>query len=84
MVIRGALCLVAVCPLLPGCVYFSVLFGVGGWEEEKLEALKIAVIERRCKGPLEVMEVLVEEIRRRGREDGWEVPLTLSLPRGKK
>ena len=71
---------------LEGCIAESQMLCADSFQiiMEKLEALKIAVIERRCKGPLEVMEVLVEKIRRRGREDGWEVPLTLSLPRGKK
>ena len=58
--------------------------GVGGWEEEKLNVLKRVVEERRCKGPVEVMEVMVKEIRRRRNEEGWAIPLTPSLPRGRK
>jgi hypothetical protein len=72
------------CPLVPGSVYISELFGVGGWEEEKLIALKKVVEERRCKGPVEVMEVMVDEIRKRRNKDGWAIPLTPSLPRGRK
>lgn len=72
------------CPLVPGSVYISELFGVGGWEEEKLVALKKVVEERRCKGPVEVMEVMVDEIRKRRNKDGWAIPLTPSLPRGRK
>ena len=58
--------------------------GVGGWEEERLNVLKRVVEERRCKGPVEVMEVMVKEIRRRRNEEGWAIPLTPSLPRGRK
>lgn len=72
------------CPLVPGSVYISELFGVGGWEEEKLVALKKVVEERRCKGPVEVMEVMIDEIRKRRNKDGWAIPLTPSLPRGRK
>lgn len=72
------------CPLVPGSVYISELFGVGGWEEEKLVVLKKVVEERRCKGPVEVMEVMIDEIRKRRNKDGWAIPLTPSLPRGRK
>jgi len=82
--ITVALRLTVDCPLVPGSVYISELFGVGGWEEEKLVALKKVVEERRCKGPVEVMEVMVKEIRRRRHEEGWAIPLTPSLPRGRK
>mmetsp|Transcript_28071 Transcript_28071/g.56414 ORF Transcript_28071/g.56414 Transcript_28071/m.56414 type:complete len:551 (-) Transcript_28071:145-1797(-) len=82
--ITVALRLTVDCPLVPGSVYISELFGVGGWEEEKLAALKKVVDERRCKGPVEVMEVMVKEIRRRRHEEGWAIPLTPSLPRGRK
>ena len=82
--ITVALRLTVDCPLVPGSVYISELFGVGGWEEEKLAALKKVVEEHRCKGPVEVMEVMVKEIRRRRHEEGWAIPLTPSLPRGRK
>ncbi len=82
--ITVALRLTVDCPLVPGSVYISELFGVGGWEEEKLATLKKVVEERRCKGPVEVMEVMVKEIRRRRQEEGWAIPLTPSLPRGRK
>lgn len=82
--ITVALRLTVDCPLVPGSVYICELFGVGGWEEEKLAALKKVVEQRRCKGPVEVMEVMVKEIRRRRHEEGWAIPLTPSLPRGKK
>jgi len=82
--ITVALRLTADCPLVPGSVYISELFGVGGWEEEKLVTLKKVIAERRCKGPVEVMEVMVKEIRRRRHDHGWEIPLTPSLPRGRK
>lgn len=82
--ITVALRLTVDCPLVPGSVYISELFGVGGWEEEKLATLKEVVEQRRCKGPVEVMEVMVKEIRRRRNEEGWAIPLTPSLPRGGK
>ncbi|KAL7527322.1 hypothetical protein ACHAXR_003743 [Thalassiosira sp. AJA248-18] len=78
-----ALRLGADCPLVPGSVYISEIFGVGGWEESKLEELKAVVLEKRCRGPVEVMKCLVKEIRRRSSEEGWVVPATPSLPRGK-
>ena len=71
------------CPLVPGSVYVSEMYGVGGWSDERLDVLRDAVRERRCRGPVEVMEVLVGEIRRRSREEGWAVPPTPMLPRGR-
>ncbi|KAL3803212.1 hypothetical protein HJC23_003487 [Cyclotella cryptica] len=71
-----ALRLGADCPLVSGSVYVSELCGVGGWEEDKLQELKKLVEEKRCRGPLEVMEVLVEEIKRMKEEEGWVLPLT--------
>eukprot|EP00986_Skeletonema_menzelii_P009561 scaffold4380_cov146-Skeletonema_menzelii.AAC.13 len=82
--ITVALRLTVDCPLVPGSVYISDLFGVGGWEEEKLATLKKVVEQRRCKGPVEVMEVMVKEIRKRRNGEGWAIPLTPSLPRGGK
>ena len=70
------------CPGVRGSVYISELCGVGGWEENKLEELKQFVSDKRCRGPVEVMEVLVEEIGRRMNEDGWKLPLTPVLIRG--
>lgn len=84
--ITVALRLGADCPLVPGSVYVSEMYGVGGWEEEQLQALRKVVLDRRCRGPVEVMECLVEEICRRsqgGEDEGWVVPATPSLPRGK-
>jgi myosin heavy subunit len=77
-----ALRLGADCPLVKGSVYISELCGVGGWEEAKLQELKKTVDEKRCRGPVEVMEVLVEEIQRRRKEEGWVLPLTPVLMRG--
>ena len=81
--ITVALRLGADCPLIPGSVYVSEIFGVGGWEEEKLNELKNVVLSKRCKGPMEVMDCMVKEIRKRSQEEGWVVPATPSLPRGK-
>ena len=58
--------------------------GVGGWGEEKLNVLKRVVEEGRCEGPVEMMEVMMKEIRRRRNEEGWAIPLPPSLPRGRK
>ena len=80
--ISVALRLGADCPLVKGSVYISELCGVGGWEEEKLQELKAVVDERRCRGPVEVMEVLSEEIKRRTKDEGWKLPLTPVLMRG--
>ncbi|KAK1736395.1 hypothetical protein QTG54_012995 [Skeletonema marinoi] len=49
-----------VCAINEGSVYISELFGVGDGRG-KLAALKKVVEERRCKGPVEVMEVMVKE-----------------------
>jgi len=76
-----ALRLGADCPLVKGSVYISELCGVGGWEEDKLQELKKTVGERRCRGPVEVMEVMVEEIKRRREDEGWALPLTPVLMR---
>ena len=81
--ITVALRLGADCPLVPGSVYISEIFGVGGWEESRLETLKRGVMEKRCRGPVDVMKCLVKEVRKRSKEDGWVVPATPSLPRGK-
>ena len=81
--ITVALRLGADCPLMPGSVYISEMYGVGGWSDERLGVLKKVVQERRCRGPVEVMEVLVAEIRRRSKEEGWTVPSTPMLPRGR-
>jgi hypothetical protein len=70
------------CPGVKGSVYVTELCGVGGWEEEKLEELKVYLGERRCVGPVEVMDVLVEELKRRSVDEGWKVPLTPVLMRG--
>ncbi|KAL9184443.1 hypothetical protein ACHAXT_002529 [Thalassiosira profunda] len=79
-----ALRLGADCPLIPGSVYVSELFGVGGWEEARLEELKASVAGKRCKGPVEVMGFITEEIKRRSEVDGWVVPSTPTLPRGRR
>ena len=71
-----ALRLGADCPLVKGSVYISELCGVGGWEEEKLQELKNVIGEKRCMGPVEVMEVLVDEMERRRKEEGWVLPRT--------
>jgi hypothetical protein len=81
--ITVALRLGADCPLMPGSVYISEIFGVGGWDEEKLNKLKGVISNKRCRGPLEVIQCMREEIRKRSREEGWVVPATPSLPRGK-
>ena len=81
--ITVALRLGADCPLIPGSVYVSEIFGVGGWEETKLNVLKDVVVKKRCRGPVGVMECIVKEIRKRSKEEGWVVPATPSLPRGK-
>lgn len=81
--ITVALRLGADCPLIPGSVYVSEIFGVGGWTEDKLNVLKNVVLKNRCKGPVGVMECMVKEIRKRSKEDGWVVPATPKLPLGK-
>lgn len=82
--ITVALRLGADCPIVPGSVYISEIFGLGGWDETKLSTLKNAVLENRCRGPVEVMECLSMEIRKRCLEEGWVVPTTPTLPRGKR
>ena len=82
--ITVALRLGADCPIVPGSVYISEIFGLGGWDEAKLSTLKNAVLENRCRGPVEVMECLSMEIRKRCLEEGWVVPTTPTLPRGKR
>ena len=52
--------------------------------KEKLEELKNVVVEKRCRGPVDVMKCMVEEIRVRKDKEGWVIPATPSLPRGKR
>jgi len=82
--ITVALRLGADCPLMPGSVYISEIFGVGGWDEGKLNELRSVITNMRCKGPVEVMELMTKEIHRRSKEDGWVLPSTPKLPRGKR
>jgi hypothetical protein len=82
--ITVALRLGADCPLVPGSVYISEIFGLGGWDEGKLKTLKNVVLENRCRGPMEVMQCLSMEIQKRCREEGWVVPTTPTLPRRKR
>jgi hypothetical protein len=82
--ITVALRLGADCPLMPGSVYISEIFGVGGWDEGKLNELRTVITNMRCKGPVEVMELMTKEIHRRSKEDGWVLPSTPKLPRGKR
>ena len=82
--ITVALRLGADCPLVPGSVYISEIFGLGGWDEGKLKTLKNVVLENRCRGPMEVMQCLSMEIQKRCREEGWVVPKTPILPRRKR
>lgn len=82
--ITVALRLGADCPLMPGSVYISEIFGVGGWDEAKLNELRSVITNMRCKGPMEVMELMTKEIHRRCKEDGWVLPSTPKLPRGKR
>jgi hypothetical protein len=82
--ITVALRLGADCPLMPGSVYISEIFGVGGWDEGKLNELRSVITNRRCKGPVEVMELMTKEIHRRSKEDGWVLPSTPKLPREKR
>jgi hypothetical protein len=72
------------CPLVPGSVYINEIFGVGGWDEVKLNELRDVISKSRCRGPVDVMKRLTVEIRRRSREEGWVVPATPVLPRGKR
>ncbi|KAL3763844.1 hypothetical protein ACHAW5_006262 [Stephanodiscus triporus] len=72
------------CPLVPGSVYINEIFGVGGWDEVKLNVLRDVISKSRCRGPVEVMKRLTVEIRRRSKEEGWVVPATPALPRGKR
>jgi len=84
--ITVAMRLGADCPLVPGSVYISEMHGVGGWEEEQLQTLRRTIREKKCRGPIEVIECLVEEIHRRSSEvkdGGWVLPVTPSLPRYK-
>ena len=82
--ITVALRLGADCPIMPGSVYISEIFGVGGWDEGKLNELRSVITNMRCKGPVEVMELMTKEIHRRSKEDGWVLPSTPKLPRGKR
>jgi hypothetical protein len=65
------------CPLEEGSARLDQLVGVGGWDTEILESIEKNIPH--CKGPLQLMQVLMSEIRRL-EENGVQVPQTPSMP----
>ena len=65
------------CPLEEGSARLDQLVGLGGWDKAILVSIENNVPH--CKGPLALMEALVNEIRRL-EENGMELPKTPSMP----
>ena len=69
--------LTADCPILDGSCYIYQLVGVGGWDEGVLQRMKTRVNGMKSrKGPVEVMDSLVEEIGRLEKHEGLVIPKT--------
>ena len=75
--------LTADCPILKGSAYIQRIVGCGGWEDAVLQRIKTKVNEQRSNGPLDLMDLVVEEINRMVKEDGVKIPRTPTLPRRK-
>jgi hypothetical protein len=71
------------CPMVPGSVKVDQIVGIGGWDEGLIESLKVAVNVSMCRGPRDMMKVLVAEIQRL-QADGMELPKTPTLPQRSK
>ena len=75
--------LTADCPILKGSAYIQRIVGCGGWEDAVLQRIKAKVNEQRSSGPIDLMDLVVDEINRVVKEDGVKIPKTPSLPRRK-
>jgi hypothetical protein len=69
--------------MVPGSVKVDQIVGIGGWDEGLIESLKVAVNVSMCRGPRDMMKVLVAEIQRL-QADGMELPKTPTLPQRSK
>jgi len=68
------------CPVLDGSARIHQIVGVGGWDEGCLSRIKTKVNGTGRRGPVEIMDALVEEISRLEREEGVVIPRTPVLP----
>jgi hypothetical protein len=69
--------LTADCPILDGSCYIHQLVGVGGWDEGVLQMMKTRINGMKSRrGPVEVMDSLVEEVGRLERDEGLVLPKT--------
>ena len=67
-------------PLIEGSANVHEIIGVGGWDEDVLQLVKIRVNEKKCSDPVAIMDMIVEEIGSLVQE----IPRTPNLPRKKK
>lgn len=67
------------CPLEEGSARLDQVVGLGGWSPEVLERLEHNVNTVNCKGPLAIMEALVDELRHLEKA-GLKIPTTPHLP----
>ena len=67
------------CPRIKGSAYIYQIVGVGGWEEQVLQRLKVKVNEYHSRSPIEVMDRLVEEVDAL-EQRGVRIPTTPVLP----
>lgn len=81
--ITAVLHLTTDCPMLNGSAYIHQIVGMGGWDNGCLKRMRTRVNNKKSRGPLEVMDALVEEIGRVEREEGIHIPRTPVFPRRK-
>lgn len=67
------------CPRIKGSAYIYQIVGVGGWDEQVLQQLKIKVNDYHSRSPIEVMDRLVEEVDTL-EQRGVRIPTTPVLP----
>lgn len=67
------------CPRIKGSAYIYQIVGVGGWDEQVLQQLKVKVNECNSRSPIEVMDCLVEQVDKL-EQQGVRIPTTPVLP----
>mmetsp|Transcript_37384 Transcript_37384/g.45080 ORF Transcript_37384/g.45080 Transcript_37384/m.45080 type:complete len:354 (+) Transcript_37384:428-1489(+) len=63
-------------PMLPGSAYIEQMVGVGGWDKDTLENMRVRINSSRRRGPIEIVEAVVNELN----DITQEHPRTPSLP----
>jgi hypothetical protein len=68
------------CPVVSGSSHVDQIVGVSGWEQAVLDEVKDTINAARCRGPLQLMELLKQELERLQKENGVALPSTPSMP----